>query len=352
MLLSPAMWQAINPLAMLTAQTLRRRFMVAACLLLLLPLPLPASAKEGRQCVSLVKAVRPVPAPKAGEFTLATQNLQRLFDDEGGGRGAVLASAKYRKKLGQLAAQVTQVLRSPDVLAVQEAENIRVLEELALVIKKRGGPVYKAFLLEGHDYGGIDVGFLLRADIEVLKVEALLRQRRLDRSALFDRPPLRLQLRLASGHELDVINVHLKSLRGSEDEAVAGKTARKRLRQAEVLAEWLTAELAMRPQTALVLLGDLNATPDVAGGVDVLGLLQASGLHDVDEDLPVAERYSYVHDCQARALDHVLVSPALLPTVSRVAVSRGNAGVHRKAGAHEALRSADHDGLVLYLRLQ
>jgi predicted extracellular nuclease len=308
--------------------------------------------ESNRVCSPQIMAVRPVPVTAPDEFSIATQNLQWLFDDVRDGRGDVVSGADYRAKLGKLAAQVIQVLRSPDVLAVQEAENLRVLEDLSAVIKLRGGPAYKALLLEGNDYGGIDVGFLLRSNIEVLNVEALLTQRRLDRSALFDRPPLRLQMRLASGRELNVINAHLKSLRGSDDEAVARKIARKRLRQAEVLAEWLSAELAIRPQSELVLLGDLNATPEAAGGVDVLGLLKESGLHDVDERLPAGDAYSYVYDCRAQALDHVLVSPALLSSVKRIAVSRGNAGVHRKASAHEALRSADHDGLVLYLKFE
>lgn len=311
--------------------------------------PLQA-AEKGAHCAPQISAVRPVPLAPSGEFTIATQNLQRFFDDEAGGRGDVVSSDKYRKKLQQLAAQVTDVLQSPDVLAVQEAENLKVLEDLAAAITVRSGPAYAAVLLEGNDYGGIDVGFLLRRDIALLQVDALLKTRRLDRAALFDRPPLRLRLKLTSGRELDVINVHLKSLRGSEAEIVAKKTARKRQRQAEVLAEWLTAELAKYPQKAMVLLGDFNATPDILGGVDVLGAMRASGLADVDERLPEHERYSYIHDCRGEALDHVLVSPALLPVVSAVAVSRGNTGVRRKAAAHEALRSADHDGLVLYLR--
>lgn len=311
-----------------------------------------SAAEKSAQCTPTIAAVRPVPLAKDGEFTIATQNLQRLFDDEAGGRGDAVSPEKYRKKLRQLAAQVTDVLRSPQVLAVQEAENLKVLEDLAAAITAGGGPAYSGVLLEGNDYGGIDVGFLLRRDIAMVQVDALLKNRRLDRAALFDRPPLRLRLKLASGRELDVINVHLKSLRGSEDGIVAKKTARKRQRQAEVLAEWLMAELAMYPQKAMVLLGDFNATPDILGGVDVLGMLQASGLQDVDERLPAAERYSYVHDCRGEALDHALVSPALLPALSAVAVSRGNAGVRRKATAHEALRSSDHDGLVLYLRAE
>ncbi|MGH8493303.1 MAG: endonuclease/exonuclease/phosphatase family protein [Moraxellaceae bacterium] len=312
--------------------------------------PLQAAQKD-KSCAPPVSTLRPVPAAKAGEFSIGTQNLERFFDDEPGGRGEVRSSEHYQQKLVQLAAQVVDVLRSPAVLAVQEAENIKVLEDLAAAISARQGGIYRALLVEGNDYGGIDVGFLLRRDLEVVKVEALLKQRRLDRNALFDRPPLRLTLRLSSAKELELINVHLKSLRGSEDETVAKKTARKRQRQAEVLAEWLSAELAMHPEKSLLVLGDFNATPDVLGGVDVLGLLQASGLVDVDERLPPAEHYSYIHDCRGEALDHVLVSPALLPAVQAVAVSRGNAGARKKAGAPAALRSSDHDGLVLYLRL-
>lgn len=316
--------------------------------------PLPALARAAdAPCAPRITAVKAVPLAQPGEFTIATQNLQRLFDNEAGGRGDVVAATEYRQKLGKLSRQVSDVLHHPDVLAVQEAENIKVLRDLAAMIADGDGkPAYRALLLEGRDYGGIDSGFLLRADIDVLAVEQLLKARRLDRAPLFDRPPLHLQIRTAKGDMLDIINVHLKSLRGSDDPELAKKTARKRQRQAEALAEWLDAWLAKYPQARVVLLGDFNATPDRLGGVDVLGMLQATGMQDVDERLPEAERYSYVHDCRAEALDHLLLSPALLPAMSRVAVSRGNAGVYgrREAEDRSALRSSDHDGLVLYLR--
>lgn len=333
--------------------------MVLVLLLCWLSAPLQVLAKEavvtaaGAECAPRITTVKAVAQAQAGELTIATQNLQRLFDDESGGRGDVVAAAEYRQKLERLAGQVTEVLRLPDVLAVQEAENIKVLRDLAAVIADRNGrPAYRALLLEGHDYGGIDSGFLLRADIDVLLSEQLLKARRLDRAPLFDRPPLRLQIRRKNGETLDIINVHLKSLRGSDDPDVGKKTARKRLRQAEALAEWLGAWLGKYPQAKLVLLGDFNATPDSLGGVDVLGLLQATGMKDVDETLPEQERYSYVHECRGEALDHLLLSPALLPALSRVAVSRGNAGVsgRREPQDRSGLRSSDHDGLVLYLR--
>lgn len=319
----------------------------AVCLLVLLLCCV--SAPAAAQCAPQVNAVRPVPVARPDEFSIATQNLGRLFDDEAGGRGDVVAPADYQRKLEQLAAQVLQVLNSPQVLAVQEAENIKVLQDLAAVIQQRKGPAYRAVLMEGNDYGGIDVGFLLRDDIEVKDVQALMARKRLDRGPLFDRPPLLLQIKV-QGRVLDIVNVHLKSLRGTEDVEVARKTNRKRLRQAEALGQWLATRTTATP---LVLLGDFNATPEAPDGVDVLAQVRAHGLVDVDERLPAAERYSYVHDCRGEDLDHVWVSPALLPAVQGIAASRGNAGARLpREGAAGAQRSSDHDGLVLYLRLR
>lgn len=324
-------------------------------------LPLSAMAKPGaKACAPRISALRPVPVAVAGEITVATQNLRRLFDDVDDGPGERVPAAEYQQQLHKLSRQIVQQLHSPDVLAVQEAENINVLKDLAAAISAEGGKTYQAVLLEGHDWGGIDVGFLVSADIKIVSREQLLKTRRLDRAALFDRPPLWLRLQLPQGRMLDIVNVHLKSLLGSDDPATAKKVARKRQRQAEALAEWTGLHLAKNAQAALLVLGDFNASEDgaagaeadVLGGVDVMGLVQAEGLQNQWGRVPAAERYSYVHECRAEALDHVLVSAALQPSVQALAVSRGNAGVSRRLAktADTALRSSDHDGLVLYLR--
>ncbi|MFZ5560027.1 MAG: endonuclease/exonuclease/phosphatase family protein [Pseudomonadota bacterium] len=313
-----------------------------------------ASALAAAQCVPAVPAAAPVPAAARGEVSIATQNLMRLFDDIDDGGAEVLPSPRYRLRLDKLARQVGEVLRFPHVLAVQEAENQKVLAELAHRLAQGGaGPRYQVALLEGHDRGGIDVGFLVRADWKILKVEQLLARTRLDRRFLFDRPPLLLRLQTPQG-PLDLVNVHLKSLRGSDRRAEAKRIARKRQRQAEALAGWVRAR---RPAGAgqaappLVVLGDFNAAPEVLGGVDVLGILQSAGLRSLHSRLPAGARWTYVYKCRGQALDHVLVSPELLPAVRRFAVSRGNAGVawrhEREAGT--PLRSADHDAVVLYL---
>lgn len=329
---------------------LARRFPLLALAVLFLAPPAPA---RGPDCPYRVHEVRPVPAPAPGEVAVATQNLKRLFDAVDDGGGDRVTAGEYGRRLAQLAAQVDAVLRRPAVIAVQEAEHEKALADLAAALRERTGEAWRPVLREGHDRGGIDVGFLVRADWQVLQVEQVLAQEMLDRHPLFDRPPLRLRLRAPGGQEIDLVNVHLKSLYGSDrGDREERRIARKRTRQAEALAAWLKAALAGRPQRRLVLLGDFNATPDARGGVDVLGIVQAAGLRAVDERLPQDERYTYVWRCEPEALDHVFVSPALLPAVSGLAVSRGNAAAapRRDTPPDSPLASSDHDALVLYLR--
>lgn len=297
-----------------------------------------------------VEAVRPVPAPSPGELAVATQNLHRFFDDVDDGGGPRVDTAEYRRRLRQLARQVDEVLRRPAVLAVQEAEHEKALADLSAELGRRTGQRWQPVLREGADPGGIDVGFLVRADWQVRAVEPLLAGERLGRQRLFDRPPLRLLLRGPGGRELELVNVHLKSLLGSEG-AAAAKVARKRQRQAEALAGWVRAALVAAPRRPLLVLGDFNATPDARGDVDVLGILAAAGLRNAIDRLPEGERYTYLFRCEPEALDHVLVAPGLQAAVGGLAASRGNAGAVPGAGQGDGpLGSSDHDGLVLYLR--
>lgn len=322
-----------------------------AVLLLLASLVLPGMSQARSSCPHRIDTVRPVPAALTGQLAVATQNLHRLFDDVDDGGGPVLATAAYQRQLQQLSRQIDEVLQRPAVIAVQEVEHEKALADLAAALLRRTGEAWTPVLREGADPGGIDVGFLVRSDWRVLAVEPLLVREKLDRLPLFDRPPLRVLLRAPGGLELELINVHLKSLLGSNGPKAA-RVARKRQRQAEALAGWVRQALAARPARRLLVLGDFNATPDARGGVDVLGIIAAAGLHNLLPRLPDAERYTYLYRCEPEALDHILVASALLPAVADLAVSRGNAGAApgRQTPADSPLGSSDHDGLVLYLR--
>lgn len=317
---------------------------------LLLSTPALAASCE----IPRVKEPLAVPAPAAGELAVATQNLHRLFDDADDGVGPVLPTAEYRERLEKLARHVREVLNAPAVLAVQEAENLRVLEDLAAEIsQQQPGLRYRAVLEEGNDRGGIDVGFLVRSDLRLLGSEPLMAEQRLalDGSRLYDRPPLLLRLEWA-GKPLEVVVVHMRSLLGSESEKKGLRVAVKRAEQSEELAAWVRERLRRQPDAALLVLGDFNATAGTSAGVDVLAPLQKAGLKPLDSLLPATERYTFVYRCQAQALDHVLASPALQSLVTGLAASRGNAHADGRAAkkAGSLVGVSDHDGLVVYLR--
>lgn len=328
------------------------RFML--CLLPALLLPgMQAGAAEGKSCDRpRLQAATPVRSADQGEVVIATQNLWRLFDDVDDGV-QVLTPEVYQRKLSKLSRQVVDVLQLPDVVAVQEVENAQVLASLAAAIARRSGqPPYRVALVEGQDPGGIDVGYLIRSDWKVVSLTPLLAAPRLDGKPLFDRPPLHLVVQLPAGERLELVNVHLKSLKGSEHPGKAGRIAVKRRRQASALAGWWQQYVRQHPGAPLVMLGDFNATPEVIGGVDVMGMLQAAGLRPALLQMPEDERYSYVFRCRPELIDNILVAPALQPRVTATAASRGNADASRRMvkRAETAVGSSDHDALVLYLR--
>lgn len=322
------------------------------CLLLMLSWTEAVSA-AGRACERpRLKEAAPVREAGPDEISVATQNLWRLFDDVDDG-AQVLATETYQLKLSKLSRQIVDVLQLPDVVAVQEVENAKVLAALAAEVSRRSGEAaYRVALVEGQDPGGIDVGYLVRPDWKVLSVTPLLATLKLDSRPLFDRPPLHMAVQLPTGQRLELVNVHLKSLKGSEHPAKAGRIAAKRRQQATALAGWWQQHSRRHPGVPLVMLGDFNATPEGIGGVDVMGTLQSAGLHMATRQLPEDERYSYVFQCRPELIDNILTGSALSSRVAGVVASRGNADAHRRVvkEGETAAGSSDHDALVLYLR--
>lgn len=323
-------------------------------LLLLVMLPLWAQA---RSCPTALHELRAVPVAQAADITIATQNLEKFFDDVKNGPAKVLSAEEFGIKLEKLSLQLAYGLRQPDVLAVQEVENQEILKKLAEAVAAKGEkPAYQVLHHTGPDSGGHHSGFMVRSDWKILKKQALLASEKLGQARLFDRPPLLIRVQTHTGKTFDVVNVHLKSLMGSTDPKKWQKVAQKRQRQADMLAAWLKERLAQKGEPPLVVLGDFNALPagtdNLPGGVDVMATLQSSGMNNAIKQLPVKEQFSYVFRCEPEALDHALLSSGW--QLRSLAFSRGNAEGHRRyeQEAKTPLRSSDHDGLVLYLQVQ
>jgi hypothetical protein len=321
-------------------------------------------------------AVLPVRARAPGEFTVGSQNFLRLFDlvDDPDTSDETPTPALYDLRLNKLSLYVRNSLGAPDVLAVQEVENVTALQDVADRIR-RDDPtiVYSAHLEEGNDIGGIDVGFLVRDTVRVDAIEQIGKDTTFTFNnttlPLNDRPPLVLRGAYVGGDAvfpITVIAVHQRSLSGI-DGSDGERIRAKRHAQAVELSQFIDALQDSQPEVRLVAIGDFNAFEFTDGYVDVMG--QVTGNPDpagallpaTDEisqpltnqtlNMPADQRYSFVFDGTAQSLDHAITSQGLDPFVRGAEHARGNADApfDYDEVADTALRSSDHDGTVLFL---
>jgi hypothetical protein len=281
---------------------------------------------------------------------------------------------EYANRLIKFSLHLRKALGSPDILAVQEVENLGVLPDAASRINADDpSVVYTPYLLEGNDIGGIDVGFLVRDTVEVDSIEQFGKDDLFEfngtTAQLNDRPPLVLHgayVGNGSPFPITVIAVHQRSLSGI-DGSDGPRIRAKRFEQALRLSQFIQELQDADPRLRLVVTGDFNAFEFTDGYVDVMG--QVTGHPDpldallpatdeVEPDLtnqtfnmPPDQRYSFVFDGTAQSLDHSLTSQALDSFVRGAEHSRGNADAPFlfDTDPSTSLRSSDHDGTVLFL---
>lgn len=306
---------------------------------------------------------RPVRARNAGEFTVGTYNLF-VFDQ---------AAPDYSARLQKHSGYIRTVLGAPDVLGVEECLSITELTALAARIHTDDNSLnYTPYLVEGHDVGGIDSGFLVRdtvtgATVTQLGYSAVFA---MDGSFLHDRPPLLLEASYAGNgvpFAFTVMVNHTRSLNNIDDPVDGNRVRNKRLAQAQWIAQAIQDYQTAHPLRPFAMVGDLNAYEISDGYVDVVGQMAGdfvpaanllSGPDLVNPNLtkqalavPANDRYSYNFGGTAQVLDHALTTQATNTWVRGFAYGRGNtdAAVNLIYDATTVLRSSDHDGAVLFL---
>ncbi|MFC2139956.1 hypothetical protein ACFLR4_04770, partial [Bacteroidota bacterium] len=310
---------------------------------------------------------QPVRDLMPGEATVGSLNFLRLFD----------TSSDYTDRLNKFSLYIRNVMNSPDILAVQEVGDINVLQDLADKINTDDSSIlYSAFLEEGNDIGGIDVGFLVQenkvqldAVTQLGKDETFVDPRDGSVDILHDRPPLLLEGSfIVNGlpfFPVKVMCVHMRSLNGIE--GVYAQT--KRFEQSQSIASKVQDLQDANPDVKIIVTGDFNAFEFTDGYVDVIGQITGnfdptqnllSGDDLVNPDLtnqvlslPQDERYSYTFEGNAQVLDHALTSSGLNQAVTGFAYARANADAAEDLinNASTPLASSDHDGLVLYMEV-
>ena len=327
-----------------------------------------------------------VPAASANEFTVASANLERFFDttDDVGTGDVILTADAFSRRLNKASLAIRNVLRSPDIIGVEEMENLNALQALATKINSdtiaagAADPKYTAHLEEGNDVGGIDVGFLVKTSrVTVMsvtqegKATTFINPANGQSDTLNDRPPLILKATVNSpdgiAFPLTVIVNHLRSLNSVDDPVDGNRVRQKRRAQAEFLANLIQARQTADPNERLISIGDYNAFQINDGLVDLIGTIKGTptspdqvvlasadlvnpDLTDLVELVPLAERYSYSFSGNAQVIDHELVNAPLMNFFSRVAFSRSNADFPEiyRTDANRPERISDHDAAVAY----
>ena len=334
-------------------------------------------------------SIKPIPMPAVGErqFSIAAANIETLVDDvdDPEVKEDVAATEAFQKRLGKISIAVRELLNSPDILAVTEAENLNVLKKLAerinadSVAAGKPDPKYEAFLIDGNDPRGIDVGFLVkRSRVSSASVKQFGKDERYNNPVtrneeiLNDRPPLALEATLidtktGQPFPVTVVANHLKSLRGVDDPKDGPAVRMKKKLQAEFLAKWVNERQRGNPNERILLVGDFNAFQFNDGLVDQIGtikgmptakaavLLASEDLVDPDladlvELIKADERYSYTFDGSAQVLDHFLANKAMQRHLAGFGYLRVNADypqVYREDGKRPE-RFSDHDVAVGY----
>jgi predicted extracellular nuclease len=327
-----------------------------------------------------------VPEPCAGEFTIASFNMERFFDtvNDPGTSDAVLSPAEFATKLSKASLAIRNVMRMPDIIGVQEAENLSTLQAIATQINNdavaAGGPNpnYQVYLEEGNDIGGIDVGFLVKTS-RVTVIDVV--QEGKDTTFTFngvdailnDRPPLVLRAVVTSAagtpSAVTVIVNHLRSLIGIEDPVDGPRVRAKRSEQANFLATLIQTRQANNPSERVISVGDYNAFQFNDGYVDVMGAIKGMpapfdevvlansdvvtpDLINLTEGVPASERYSFVFEGSAQVLDHILMTQNLQSIFSRIHYARNDADFPEslRNDPTRSERISDHDMPVAYFR--
>lgn len=321
-----------------------------------------------------------VPIPAADELTVGSFNLERFFDtvNDAGISDVALTATAFANRLNKASLAIRNVMQAPAVIGVQEVENLATLQALANKLNTDDPDLsYVAYLEEGNDIGGIDVGFLVDSNrilvtsvTQVGKTATFIDPTDGSVDLLNDRPPLVLEARVkdspGSPFRITVIVNHLRSLNGVDDPVDGARVRAKRGFQAEFLANYIAGR---HTKDRIISVGDYNAFQFNDGYVDSIGTIRGRptppdevvfasddllnpNLRNLVELVPTEQQYSYTFDGNAQVLDHILITANLLERFRSMSYGRNGADFPEsyRNDATRPERISDHDMPVAYFR--
>ncbi|MFL6450843.1 MAG: lamin tail domain-containing protein [Bryobacteraceae bacterium] len=305
-----------------------------------------------------------VPVSDSAQLTISAFNLEHFYAPgpaDPGTTHATPTAAAFANRLNKASLAIRNLLHVPDILAVEELQNLATIQALAAKINSdevnagQPNPNYRAFLSLGNDISGINSGFLVKTPkVSVNSVVQYGKDTTYGTPArsnaiLNDRPPLVLTataLRDGSDTPLPVIVTvnHLRSLLSLDDPGSGPTVRAKREAQAEYLANLIQGFQTANPSANIVSIGDYNAYQFSDGYVDTIGVIKGNpALQDqvvvagprlvspiltdlIDTDLiRPSQRYSYTFSGNAQAIDHIIVNSNMLSRATSLSYARVDA---------------------------
>lgn len=279
-------------------------------------------------------------APAGGkQLRIASFNLENYFPVGGKLDGGTVSEEEFAERTARLTDAIDDLMERPDILAVQEVADLPTLQALASSL---GG--YTAYLEEGNDDRGIDVGFLIKDTVNVKDVTQYGKTAQgpagFDCSdvegRLFDRPPLAVEVKTKGFGEFTVFSNHFSS-KGAPDECREAQATFVRDRVAELENDGKRSIVA----------GDLNAFEDESA----LKTLEdgTTTLDNLWDEAPAEERYSFAFSGKLQTLDHILVTQGLQSKVDDFRYAHFDNDYYQREDPTDGHKVSDHDPPVLTL---
>lgn len=312
------------------------------------------------QAIAAERAV----ASTADDFTICTFNLLGL------GRGSAQFPEQhdYQAQVRKRALAISESLQGCTIIALQETGLPEDAQNLATELRNVFGLDYTATALVGPQSSNLEFpltnSLLTRNDrVQVVASKASQSCSPQDYAvedpknvcpagefALFDRLPLVVDLTVRGDwgepYKLRIVNNHLKSKGGDELVNVVRREQQARF-VATLVQEQLTADLTAH----VVVLGDLNDYY-VSEPVDALRTSTQPALLHTYDLLPPLERFTYIFNGASQVLDHILVTPAMAPTLAEVDIVHIDAHFPALATVNttNVNHASDHDPVQIRIR--
>lgn len=273
------------------------------------------------------------------QFRVASFNVENYFPVGGALDGGNVSGEEFNEKTARLTDAVNNRLERPEVVAVQEVFDLATLQALATSL---GG--YTAYLEEGNDSRGIDVGFLVKDGVKVEGVTQYGKTATAPEGpdcsdvpgGLFDRPPLAIEVQAKGFGGFTVFSNHF-----------ASKAAPDACREAQAaFVRDRVAELEDAGRRSIVA-GDLNAFEDESA----LRTLEdgTTTLDNLWDLAPEQERYSFAFQGRLQTLDHVLITDGLKNKVGDFRFAHFDNDYFERDDPTDGHKVSDHDPPVLTL---